>query len=207
MSRDSVMLSQCAAIARSVVLAMIASPSISNGLVARGMEAVEPPRAETVRGAEDDPGQPKETPRHDPATAERYAAFEKSLSGVRLVGHFTMTGLEQGALKKEEYEIRGVKKMPNGNMWLFQTRIRYGTHDLTIPLPLQVEWAGDTPVITLDNLTIPGLGTYGARVVIHDKRYAGTWSHGDVGGHLFGAIEKLDPAAKDETKNETKNGQ
>jgi len=51
-------------------------------------------------------------------------------------------------------------------------------------------WSGNTPVITLDNLWIPGMGTFSARVLIHQGRYAGTWSHGDKGGHLFGRIEK-----------------
>jgi hypothetical protein len=37
------------------------------------------------------------------------------------------------------------------------------------------------------------LGTFDARVVIHDQKYAGTWKHGEVGGHLFGTIEKLQP--------------
>jgi hypothetical protein len=34
--------------------------------------------------------------------------------------------------------------------------------------------------------------------VIHDGKYAGTWSHDDVGGHLFGRVEKL--AEPDEKK-------
>ncbi len=39
------------------------------------------------------------------------------------------------------------------------------------------------------------MGTFSARVVIYNKKYAGTWTHGKVGGHLFGVIEK---AASDE---------
>ena len=55
-------------------------------------------------------------------------------------------------------------------------------------MPLQVQWAGTTPVITLTNVLIPGLGTFSSRVVIYKNKYAGTWTHGDVGGHLFGTI-------------------
>jgi hypothetical protein len=55
---------------------------------------------------------------------------------------------------------------------------------------LDVKWAANTPVITLDELTIPVLGTFSARVVLHDNKYAGTWRHDAVGGHLFGVIEK-----------------
>ena len=65
--------------------------------------------------------------------------------------------------------------------------------DVTVPIPLEIKWAGDTPVITLTDLAIPSLGTFTARVVIYDGRYAGTWQHGQVGGHLFGRIEKAPP--------------
>jgi hypothetical protein len=127
--------------------------------------------------------------------AEDQARFEKfaaAMSGVKLTGQFTIVGQKEQPLRKEEYEIQSVSKMPKGDYWLFQARIKYGQHDVAVPLPLQVKWAADTPVITLDEVTIPGLGTFGARVVIHDDKYAGTWSHGDVRGHLFGIIEKMD---------------
>jgi len=61
-----------------------------------------------------------------------------------------------------------------------------------VPLPLEVKWSGDTPVITLTNFTIPALGTFTSRVLIYNGKYAGTWTHGKVGGHLFGTIEKMD---------------
>ncbi len=54
---------------------------------------------------------------------------------------------------------------------------------------MQVKWAGDTPVITLDNVGMPGGGnSYSARVLIYDKTYAGTWSGGDHVGLLNGVI-------------------
>ena len=52
------------------------------------------------------------------------------------------------------------------------------------------EWAEETPMVSLTNASLPGLGdAFSARVIFHDNRYAGTWQHGDVGGHLFGTIE------------------
>jgi hypothetical protein len=92
-----------------------------------------------------------------------------------------------------------VTKLPTGDLWLFKVRIRYGDHDVTVPLPLTVNWAGKTPVIVVDQLTIPALGTFDARVVIAGARYAGTWQHGEVGGHLFGKIE---PAGESADKDE-----
>ena len=75
---------------------------------------------------------------------------------------------------------------------MFEARITYGEHDVTVPLTLPVKWAGDTPVITVDNMGIPGLGLYTARVMIYADHYAGFWSGGDHGGHLFGVIERAE---------------
>lgn len=127
-----------------------------------------------------------------------YELFEEKMSGVKLVGQFTILGKEQNQLPKEEYTIKSVKKAPQGEQWLFEANIKYGDKDVTVPLPIDVEWAGKTPVITLTDFTIPGMGTFSSRVVIYKSKYAGTWTHGEVGGHLFGTIEKLNsgPAAK-----------
>lgn len=127
--------------------------------------------------------------------AELYAAFEKQMSACKMTGRFSIDG-QDGELKEESYEIKSVKKL-TGDTWLFNVRIRYGDHDVTVPLPLPVIWAGKTPVITVDNVAIPGLGTFDARVVIADGKYAGTWQHGKVGGHLFGKI------VSEQTKDET----
>lgn len=128
----------------------------------------------------------------DAAQAERFEKFEETLGGAKLVGQFTILGKGTEDLPKEEYVIKSVRKMPKGDYWLFQARIKYGDKDVTLPLPLEVKWAGDTPVITLSDLSIPGLGTFSSRVVIYNNKYAGTWTHGKVGGHLFGVIEPLD---------------
>ena len=133
------------------------------------------------------------SPKTEETTAERFQAFAQSLHGVRLRGHFTVVG--QGKItsqQEEQYEIREIRKLPQGDRWRFLARIRYGQIDVTLPLVLQVKWADTTPVITLDSVRIPGLGTFSARVLFHGQRYAGTWQHGDKGGHLYGVIEKLD---------------
>jgi hypothetical protein len=51
-----------------------------------------------------------------------------------------------------------------------------------------VKWARDTPVIVLEKVSIPGLRTFSARVLLDEGRYAGTWTHDKKGGHLFGTI-------------------
>ena len=80
-----------------------------------------------------------------------------------------------------------------GDIWLFTARIQYGSHDVTIPLPLRVVWAGDTPIITLDKMPILGIGSFTARVMIFNDQYAGMWDGGNHGGLMFGKITK--PAA------------
>ena len=129
-----------------------------------------------------------------PPQAELFKKFEQTLSGAVLAGQFTILGKDRGQMPPEEYTIRRVSKLADGDYWLFQARIKYGDKDVTIPLPLEVKWAGDTPVITLTDLTIPGLGTFSARVVIDSGKYAGTWTHGEVGGHMFGVIKRSDEA-------------
>jgi hypothetical protein len=73
---------------------------------------------------------------------------------------------------------------------VFLARIKYGKNDVKIPITLQVLWAGDTPMISMTDITIPGMGTFTARVMFHGDRYAGTWQHGKVGGHMWGMIDK-----------------
>ncbi|MBA2114548.1 hypothetical protein [Bremerella alba] len=123
--------------------------------------------------------------------AKRNALFEKRLNNVALIGSFTISGKEDQAPKPERYEIKNVRKLEQGDLWLINARIKYGDKDIQLPLPLEVKWAGMTPVITLDKTTIPGMGTFSSHVVIDEGMYAGTWTHGDVGGALFGRIEKL----------------
>ena len=119
--------------------------------------------------------------------------FQEMLSGVTLTGHFTLTGEEDsGTLREEKYTIIKVTKLSD-DYWLFFARVQYGGRDVTMPLKLEVKWAEDTPIITLTDLELPGLGTYTARVIIYRGQYAGTWSGGKYGGHLFGAITKNTP--------------
>lgn len=140
----------------------------------------------------------------DPAREELFQKFTEQMNGVKLVGQFTVIGKNNGPLAKEEYIIQKVEKLPEGDKWLIYARIKYGNHDVTLPLPLDVKWAGTTAVITLEDTTIPTLGTFSSRVVIDKDKYAGTWRHDKVGGHLFGVIEKLSAEEKEKAAAETK---
>ena len=117
---------------------------------------------------------------------QRNEAFAASMSGVTLVGHSTM-GQREGLSGEERYRIEKVSHL-TGDTWLFQTRLMFEGHDIPVPIPLSIVWAGDTPVITLTDLAIPGIGSYTARVVLYRDQYAGTWSGKSAGGQIFGRI-------------------
>ena len=112
--------------------------------------------------------------------------FEQMMKGVTLVGRSTRTNSDQVA-GEERYVISGTTKL-TGETWLLRTRLQLGGRDIPVPLPVTIKWAGDTPVITLNELSIPGLGTYTARVVLYRDQYAGTWSGEHDGGQVFGKI-------------------
>ena len=138
------------------------------------------------------------------ALNEKLAKF---LTGSRWEGQFTMTGEESP--KKEQYEIIKAEKADEGDFWNLVVRIKYGEKDVTQPLPpIEIKWAGRTPIITVDNVAVPTLGTFDARVVVRKGsdgqpgKYAGTWSHGDVGGHLYGMIYRIDENSGDKARKD-----
>jgi len=128
-------------------------------------------------------------------------AFSEQMTGSVLVGHYSVVGKETKPANPERYELKKVAKVKD-DLWLFEARIKYGQTDVTVPLMLRVVWADDTPMITLTEATLPGLAAaFSSRVMFHGDRYAGTWQHGKVGGHLWGTIEKAD-AEKEPPKDE-----
>ena len=137
-------------------------------------------------------------PTKDAATgrSQREVALVEMLSGATLEGSFTVTGPGQNPTKlaREKYTLGEVKKL-DGKLWLFPTRIEYGDKDLQLPITLPIEWALDTPVVVVENVGLPGLGTVSARVMFFADHYAGYWQHGEAGGHLFGVIHRAKAAA------------
>lgn len=147
-----------------------------------------------ARGA-DEPAKPAE-----PSREALEKKFAEEMSGVVFAGAYSVTrdGKETPS-QMEKYTITKVVKL-KGDLWQFNARMQYGKTDLTIPMVLPVKWADDTPVISLTDLTIPAVGTFTARVMIYGDRYAGTWQHGKIGGHMWGRLEKLKPETGEEEK-------
>jgi hypothetical protein len=112
--------------------------------------------------------------------------FQEMMNGVTLVGRSTRLNSDKIA-GEEKYVIEGVTKL-TGETWLFRARFQYGERDIPIPVPVTIKWAGDTPVITLTDVSVPGMGSYTARVILYRNQYAGTWSGKKGGGQIFGKI-------------------
>ncbi|QGJ72341.1 Hypothetical protein PBC10988_40590 [Planctomycetales bacterium 10988] len=125
----------------------------------------------------------------DSILEEREKAFQKTMSGAILTGHFTVKGRENTNPKAEKYTIASVSKL-SGKLWLITARIEYGEKDMQVPIPIEVVWADDTPVLTLTDVTIPGMGTFTTRVLIYRDHYAGYWQHDERGGNLWGTISR-----------------
>ncbi len=114
--------------------------------------------------------------------------FAEKMSNAKMVGYWSLWGKEDKPMS-DTYTLGKVSKV-EGDKWTFEARIQFGKVDVTVPVPVEVKWAGDTPVITVDKVGIPGVGTYSARVVVHDDHYAATWDGGDHGGYMWGKVVK-----------------
>ena len=136
--------------------------------------------------------------------AQLEAELSQLLTGATLEGSFTFTGpgSDPRRLASDKYTLGNVRKL-EGNNWLIQARIQYGGRDVMVPLNLPIEWAGDTPVIVVDDLMIPGLGTFSARVMFFEKHYSGYWKHGERGGILFGVVRGAGDAPATQLGNST----
>jgi formylglycine-generating enzyme len=144
------------------------------------------PIAQTTAQEQTPPSAPQE-PEMELTPLEKQ--FQEALRGRELVGRWRL--IENGQLgeeREEKYQIENVVKAKD-DFWVVYARIQYGARDVVAPVPVQVKWAGDTPVITMDDLAIPGLGRYSARVLIHDGAYSGAWSGPNARGFLQGTIK------------------
>ena len=125
----------------------------------------------------------------DPSTlpaVER--AFVERMNGAALVGRFTIAGREDHAATPDRYDLYSVDKIGD-DQWRFNAKI--GESGVTLPVVVRMVFVDDTPMIVMTDSTIPGMGTFTARVLFDGDQYAGTWSHsGKAGGLMFGRIER-----------------
>ena len=150
--------------------AFFCGPHVSGIAQAQSATVKEKQESETTRTPQTDQPSTKPT---DESEQELIARLEKYLTGTKWTGNFIIEGKD--GLINEHYEILSAEKSEFGDKWNLIARIKYGGHDTTLPLPpIEIKFAGKTPVITVDRAFIPGLGTFDARVVIRQGKYAGT---------------------------------
>ena len=117
--------------------------------------------------------------------------FSDGMRNVAMVGTFTVAGRENRTPRPDRYEISSVEKVGD-DLWRFNAKMDCcglgGSGAIPIVVPMR--FVGDTPVIMMTDTSLPGIGTFTVRVFFYGDRYAGTWQHGKVGGHMSGRIEK-----------------
>lgn len=172
-------------------------------LVGLGVTNARPARAEQVKNQPVDESSQSESTDRLNSLNEKEQAFADALNGATLDGSWQMTrpaldgkGTKLTGPAPEKYTILRVEKVLE-DQWIITARIQYANQDAEIPVPVRVVWAGDTPVITVDNLALPILGTYSARVMIYRGFYAGTWFGKGYGGILSGQIVQEDNEESD----------
>ena len=143
-------------------------------------------------GAEPSSKPAAESAKTDSPTAEQEAKFKAALTNAVMDGRYcNVSAGKLGPDKEDKYTIEGVEKNADGQ-WTIKAKVEYGAVNFTAPVPVQVKWAGDTPVIIVDNIGFIGTPKYSARVMIYGDTYSGTWSAGDHGGLMHGVLRKAE---------------
>jgi hypothetical protein len=119
--------------------------------------------------------------------------FVERMREVSLVGSYTVAGSnDDQPPRPERYDISSVEKV-GADLWRFNASMQCCGVNGAIPVVVPMRWHGDAPMIMMTDTSLPGLGTFTVRLFFYGDRYAGTWQHGDTGGHMSGRIEKQAP--------------
>ena len=125
------------------------------------------------------------------AQARRENEFKQMMTGAKLTGKFSVTGRDE--VRSDSYKTSSVTKLAGG-IWTINAEIPRKDGAVTLPVPVRMEWAGDTAVMQLTDATLPGLGTFTVRILFYKGNdgkghYAGFWWGGNHGGEMFGVVE------------------
>jgi hypothetical protein len=129
------------------------------------------------------------TPTQKPLPSDPEERFKVLFTKATLSGRWAR--IKDGALGEEragdKYTILSVVKRDADN-WTVNAKMKYGEKELILPVPVRMKFAGDTAVLMVEDLGIPGGGTYTARLLIFERTYSGTWKDQRGGGMLYGTI-------------------
>lgn len=151
-------------------------------LLAQSQTATEPakePKSSPAKAAGATPALPS-----DPEERFKFLFTKASLSG-------RWAALRDGQLGEErtgdKYNIMSVIK-GTGSNWIVNAKMKYRDQEFVMPIPVQMKFTGDTAIMEVNELAIPGGGTYTARLMIYERTYSGTWKGQRGGGMLYGTI-------------------
>jgi hypothetical protein len=120
----------------------------------------------------------------DPAEKFRLLFTKAYLSG-------RWAPLKEGELGEERtgdrYQIVSATR-GTGDNWIIKAKLNYHGQEIEMPVPVRMKFDGDTSILMVDDLPIPGGGTFTARLLIYGRTYSGTWKDQRGGGMLYGTI-------------------
>ena len=154
----------------------------------------------TLRAAAESP--PAATTRPaDPAPDA--AVLEKQFAALHPARQWSASTRWKGAMRRacaDRYRILKAVKA-DGDNWTITSNIEYKGFGIPVEMAIPVKWAGDTPVIEVTDMKVPGIGTFTARVLFSGGRYVGTWSGGPGhAGTMWGRIEHEEKTGAATTK-------
>ena len=156
----------------------------STGPVARAQAPASPPPATDAAPKVEPAAKPVKPLPADPEERFKFLFTNATLSG-------RWAPLKDGVLGEQRdgdrYQIVGVVK-GDGDKWTVQAKMKYRGQEMVMPIPVRMQFSGDTAILLVDNLSIPGGGTYTARLLIYERTYSGTWTSPRGGGMLYGTI-------------------
>ncbi len=123
------------------------------------------------------------------AQGDREARFAELIEGKRLEGKFNVIGPDGMTDAQVDTYMVSELSRGDGDSWVFHYNMGHNQNAQMEPIPVDVLWAGDTPVLTMTDQEIPGLpGRFTARVMLYDGMYSGTWQHGPIKGLMWGRL-------------------
>ena len=130
----------------------------------------------------------------DPASlTDAEHRFVDQMRDVSLVGSFTVAGREESRRRRPTATTSPASRRSAPICGASTRRWTAAASTARSRSSCRCAWSGDTPVIMMTDTSLPGIGTFTVRLFFYGDRYAGTWQHGKVGGHMSGRIEKRKP--------------
>ncbi len=115
----------------------------------------------------------------------------------RLMNGATVSGLlvnsTTGKQTDVAVEIQGLKQLDGVHRWDLQVLKRSGGSGEAVPLEVEVRWEHSTPVLVIENQTLPSVGPFSCRAVVYNHSVIASWKTSEQRGTFSGS---LDPSRK-----------